>query len=154
MAFLSSSLSDVQSNLQNAIAEIEKNPNRKPIPMTYQNFASGIYQTHCRNWCDAPGDDALSQMHTTLFDKCTNVVLKDLGYLSSFIPNWVLNVVYEKFFSLLHKYMDDITYDPLSLVQLCRKVFSTSGPSLLINLFRTIERQDVRERLFHTCHPE
>ena len=154
MAFLSSNLSDVQSNLQNAIAEIEKNPNRKPIPMTYQNFASGIYQTHCRNWCHAPGDDALGQMHTTFFDKCTNVVLKDLVYLSSFIPNWVLNVVYEKFFSILPKYMDDITYDPLSLVQLCRKVLSTSGPSLLINLFRTIERQDVREHLFHTCHLE
>lgn len=154
MAFVSRNLSNVQCNLRNTIAEVEKDQKRKPVPMTYQNFASGLYQKYCRNWCDAPGDDVLEQMHATFFDKCANAVLKDLGYLSSFTPSWVLNTVSEEFFSLLHTYMDNLTCDPLSLVQLCRNVLSANGPSQLINLFRTIERQDVRKHLFHMCHPE
>ena len=103
MAFVSRNLSNVQSNLRNAIAECETGSSRKPVPMTYQNFASGIYQTYCRNWCDAPGDDVFVEMNDTFFAKCAIVVLKDHGIFSTFIPSWVLNVVNEEFFSLLHQ---------------------------------------------------
>ncbi|CAB4016115.1 Hypothetical predicted protein [Paramuricea clavata] len=154
MAFLSRNLWNVQSNLRNALAECETGSSRKPVPMTYQNFASGIYQTYCRNWCDAPGDDVFVEMNDTFFAKCAIVVLKDHGLFSTFIPSWVFNVVNEEFFSLLHQYMNYLTGNPLSLVQLCRKALSSNGSSLLINLFRTIERQDIRECLFHMCYPE
>ena len=78
------------------------------------------------------------------FNKCKHVVLKEHGY-SSRIPSWVLNIVTEEFFSLLNRYIVVLASNPLSLVQLCRKVLSTNDPSVLINLFRSIEKQDLRE---------
>jgi hypothetical protein len=43
MAFVSRNLSNVQSNLRNAIAECETGSSRKPVPMTYQNFAIAVF---------------------------------------------------------------------------------------------------------------
>ena len=150
MAFISSSLSNIESNLSNSIAKLETDSGKKPVALPYQIFASDIYQNYCRNWCDSPGDDVFAEMHDIFFNKCKHVVLKEHGY-SSLIPSWVLNIVTEEFFSLLNRYIVDLTPNPLSLVQLCRKVLSTNDPSVLINLFRSIEKQDLRECLFHIC---
>ena len=93
------------------------------------------------------------KMHNAFFENCARVSLKELGYFSSCTPMWVLSMD-EEFFSLLQKYMDDLTCNPLSLVQLCRKVVSANGSSLLVKLFETLERQDIRYCLIHVCYPE
>ena len=150
MAFVSSNLSNIESNLLNSIAKLETDSGKKPVALPYQIFASDIYQNYCRNWCNSPGDDVFAEMHDIFFNKCKHVVLKEHGY-SSLIPSWVLNIVTEEFFCLLNRYIVDLTSNPLSLVKLCRKVLSTNDPSVLINLFRSIEKQDLRECLFHIC---
>ena len=88
MAFISSNLSNIESNLSNSIAKLETDSGKKPVALPYQIFASDIYQNYCRNWCDSPGDDVFAEMHDIFFNKCKHVVLKEHGY-SSLIPSWV-----------------------------------------------------------------
>ena len=66
-------------------------------------------------------DHAFEEMHDAFLENCARVVLKDLGHFSLF------TMVNEESFSLLRKYVDAFTCNPLSLVQLCRKMVSING---------------------------